>query len=379
MIVKIIKCLIVITFVFLSTGCWDYFGLEDITIVTGMAIDIDEETNEYKLSFEVINSTSSSRQTNETKTEILESTGSTIFEAIRNVERRTMNVLYFSNAQVVIISNQIARKKGIYSIIDFYLRDSEIRETLNFTISKEKTAKELLMKNGIDNPINAFEMKKIISEDNSLALTTKNNQLYNVYNDLNCEGESLVLPAFHNIKNNNEQVIESTGIAVFKKDKLIDYLTVNESKDFLFVEDNVKSGVLALDINNDKTDDVSIEITNSSTNKNFYYKNNKYKIDMNIKIDGIIAEFAGKHKKIDIKKINEIEKKTEKKIKYGIEKLIKKAQKELKVDIFSFGNLIYKTDPKLWKKIKKDWDDLFLETEFNVNVKVNIINTAFRK
>lgn len=379
MIVKVIKCLIIIIFVFLSTGCWDYVGLDEITIVTGMAIDMNEDMNKYKLSFEVINAASSSRQKNEIKTEILESTGSTIFEAIRDAERRTMNKLYFSNTQVVIISNQIAREKGINEIIDFYLRDSEIRETLNFAISKEKTAKEILKRNSIDNPINAFEMKKIISEDNSVVSTTQNKQLYKIYNNLNCEGESLVLPVFHNVENDNEQVIESNGVAVFKKDKLIDYLTVNESKIFLFIDDNIIGGILTLDINNDKTDDVSIEITNSSTYKSFSYKKDKYKIDINIEIEGILAELMGKHKKVDLKKVNEVEKETAKKVKNGIEKLIKKAQKEFEVDIFGFGNLVYKTNPNLWKKIKKDWADLFLEVEFNVNIKVKIINTAFRK
>lgn len=379
MIVKFIKCLIIIIFVFLSTGCWDYVGLDNITIVTGMAIDMNKEMTEYKLSFEVINAANSSQQQNETKTEIIEATGSTIFDAIRNAKRRTLNKLYFSNAQVVMISNQVAKEKGINAIIDFYLRDAEIRETLNFAISKEKTARELLKKNAINNPITAFEIEKIISEDNVVLSTTKNNQLYKVFNSLNCEGTSLALPVFHNIKNNNEQVIESNGIAVFKKDKLIDYLTVRESKYFLFIENNVSGGIITLDRNDDKTDDISIEITNSTTHKKFFHKDGKYKININIDVEGVLAEFMGSHKKIDTKKNNEIEKKTEKEIKKSVEKLIDKAQKEYKVDIFGFGNLIYKTNPTLWKKIKRDWDDWFLQVEFNVNVKVDIINTAFRK
>ena len=379
MVTKNIKCLLMVIFIFLLTGCWDYVGLDDITIVTGMAIDMNEEMNEYRLSFEVINSASSSRRERKVETEILESTGSTIFDAIRNVKRRTMNRLYFSNAQIVIISNQIAKEKGLDAIIDFYLRDAEIRETLNFAISKEDTAKELLNKNGIDNPIMSFEIKKIISEDNSSVSATSDTQLYKVFNALHCEGKSLVLPAFHNVENDKEQVIESSGIAIFKKDKLIDYLTVNESKSFLFIDDNINGGILTIDTNDDEKDDVSVEITNSSTNKKFSEEDNKYKIDISIKIEGVLAELIEKKHKIDLKKMTEIEKETEKRIKKDIEKLITKTQKEFNIDIFGFGNLVYKTDPKLWKKIKEDWEKLFLEVEFNVNVEVNIINTAFRK
>lgn len=379
MVTKFIKSLTIIFFIFMTTGCWDYNGLEDITIVTGIAIDMDEKKDEYRLSFEVINSSSSSRQKNEIKTTILESTGSTIFDAIRNGKKRTMNKLYFTNTQVVIISNQIAREKGIDSVIDFFLRDSEIRETLSFVISKEKTARELLEKNGIDNPITAFEMKKIIRKDNSIVSNTEDSQLYKIFNSLNCSGKSLALPLFHNTENDKKQVIESDGVAVFNKDKLIHYLTSNESKSYLFIEGNVKGGIITLDTNDDKKDDVSIEITDSSTTKNFSDNNDKYKFNIKIKMEGVLGEQDGNYKEVDSKKIDKMEKMAEKKIDKNIRKIIEKAQKELKIDIFSFGNLVYKNDPKVWKKIKKDWKNIFLEVEVDVDVKVHILNTAFMK
>ncbi|MGE5455856.1 MAG: Ger(x)C family spore germination protein [Ignavibacteriales bacterium] len=379
MVTKFIKSLTIIFFIFLTTGCWDYVGLEDITIVTGIAIDMDEKKDEYKLSFEVINSASSSRQQNEIRTAILESAGSTIFDAVRNGKKKVMNKLYFSNVQVVIISNQIAREKGINSVIDFFLREEEIRETLSFVISKEKTARELLEKNGIDNPITAFEMKKIIKKDNSVVSNTEDSELYKVFNSLNCKGMSLVLPLFHNIENDKKQVIESDGIAVFNKDKLFDYLTSNESKSYLFIEGNVKGGIITLDMNNDKKDDVSIEIATSSTMKNFSNNNDKYKFNVKVKMEGILGEQNGNYKEVDSKKVDKMEKMAEKKITKDIKKLIEKAQKELKVDIFSFGNLVYKNDPKVWKKIKKDWGNIFLEVEVDVDVKVHILNTAFMK
>lgn len=379
MVIKIIKCMVIISFIFLTTGCWDYVGLDDITIVTGVSIDMNEEMDEYKLSFEVINATSSSKMKEEIKTKILESTGSTVFDAIRNAKKRVMNKLYFTNAQVVIVSNQIAREKGINSVIDFFLRDAEIRETISFVISKEETAKELLEKNSIDNPITAFEMKKILRKDNEVVANTEYSQIYKVFDYLNCECMSLVLPLFHNIENEDKQVIESDGIAVFNEDKLIDYLTSNESKTYLFINDNVDGGILTLDTNDDKTNDVSVEITNSTTSKKFYSKDDKYKFNVEVKIDGIIGEIRGNHKKINLKKLNEIEMMTEKKVANDIKKLFEKAQRELKVDIFSLGNLVYKTNPKLWKKIKKDWNNTFLEVEINPKVKVHIINTAFMK
>ena len=60
--------------------------------------------------------------------------------------------------------------------------------------------------------------------------------------------------------------------------------------------------------------------------------------------------------KIDIenyKEINKIEEAWSKSLKKDLSKVIKKIQNKWQADIFGFGNLIYKNDPKTWKKSKK--------------------------
>ncbi|WP_228552692.1 Ger(x)C family spore germination C-terminal domain-containing protein, partial [Paenibacillus polymyxa] len=52
--------------------------------------------------------------------------------------------------------------------------------------------------------------------------------------------------------------------------------------------------------------------------------------------------------------------------------VIRKAQKKYKTDIFGFGNAIHRDNPKLWNKIKKDWDEEFLDMDVEVNVDFKI-------
>lgn len=373
---NMLKSIIVILMIFSLTGCWDYVGLDEMTITTGIAIDKDEKTNEYKLSYEIVN-LDESTESKSVKTEIVESTGATIFDAMRNTKKRLMNKLYFANVQVVVVSKKIAENDGINSIINWFLRDAEIRETINFVISENNTAKEILATSCVDSPITAYQIKSTVRDDNSVISSTKDIELYKIYNVLKSDSSSLALPVFHITVNNNKSTVEADGIATFKKDKLIGYLNPSESKYYLFIDNNVDGGILVLKSNDSATDNISLEISNNLTSKSYSYKNEKFKIIIETDTDVYIGEYDDQSKTIDEKTINSIQKKAEELIEKNIKDVISKAKTEFKSDIFGFGNLVYMKDPKLWEKVKKDWNNIFLNIEVDIKPTVHIINAAF--
>ncbi|MDD2377596.1 MAG: Ger(x)C family spore germination protein [Bacilli bacterium] len=374
---KILKFIIILLLTSLLTGCWNYVGVDEITIVTGIAIDKNKETDEYIVSYEIISLSESSKQQELTQTSFIESSGVTLFDAFRNSKKRAMNKLYFSDAQAIIISKEVAKKDGINSIIDVFIRDGEIRETINLAISAEETAKELFLDKGIDTNIVGFELKKIITSDNRVTSSTKNVELFKTFNLLKGEGNSLALPLFHTVKNKDEKTVEIDGIAIFDKDKLIGNLNPEESKMYLFINNEVDGGVIPIDANNDGKYDSSLEISKNRTSRQWSYKDKKIKFKIKILTDVYLSEYN--NVEVNPKKISNIEKKAEKVLVDNMDKLISKAKTEFKIDIFGFGNLVYKKDNQLWKKIKKDWNKLFSESEIEVETDVRILNTALSR
>jgi spore germination protein KC len=57
-------------------------------------------------------------------------------------------------------------------------------------------------------------------------------------------------------------------------------------------------------------------------------------------------------------------------VKLLCEKALNKAQKELKTDIFGFGEAIHRKYPKTWEKLKDDWNDKFTDLPVNITVEV---------
>ncbi|MEH6938277.1 Ger(x)C family spore germination C-terminal domain-containing protein, partial [Bacillus sp. JJ664] len=55
-----------------------------------------------------------------------------------------------------------------------------------------------------------------------------------------------------------------------------------------------------------------------------------------------------------------------------VENVMKKTQKELKVDVVGFGNQLRIQEPRLWNKIKNHWDEDFSKASIHYKVDLTI-------
>lgn len=355
-------------------GCWNYRGINETTIISGIGIDKDETSGHYRITYEIIDLTRDIKQTG-VLSKIVEAEGKTLFEAARNAKKRLINRLYFGNTQIIVVSQSIARE-GLTPIIDWFLRDGECRETITVAVSMQQTAEEMFGAKGIDERVVAHEMKRIVDKDQRITGSTRNVELYKIFNTLHGESVSLCIPAFHIVKNNGTPTAEVNGVAVFKKDKLIGFLTPLESNRYLYVLDEIKAGVLTLSLTDKEPDNITLEISKNKTKNSYSYINGRVSFRTEIKTNVYLDEFSPEVGTIDEQKIKDIEDKAEKKLQSEITQLIKRMQTEYDSDIFGFGNMIYKNDPKLWNDIHSEWDELFKTMDVDVECEISIVNTG---
>ena len=73
--------------------------------------------------------------------------------------------------------------------------------------------------------------------------------------------------------------------------------------------------------------------------------------------------------------LNEIKRISEAQLKEKLWNIIEKAR-QLRADIFRFGQKLYENDPSKWNEIADDYDTVFANIQVNLNVKIEILNTA---
>jgi spore germination protein KC len=177
-------------------------------------------------------------------------------------------------------------------------------------------------------------------------------------------------------KENVEQIepmaqLQFIGLAMFKKDKLIGWLDEEESKGYNYTQGEIKSTTVVFPCPQGKKD-IGVELLRTKEDTQLKKKNGKPQIDVNIRMEGNVVEAQCD---IDLSKtevINNLEKLTEQDIKRSIEAALKAAQKNYQSDIFGFGSVIYRDNPKYWNKVKADWDKEFQDLQVNVKVKADI-------
>ena len=366
LIVHLSICLIMLT------GCWNYREIEKMAIVAGVAID--KENGEYLLTAEIIK-TSGEKEV-KTSSQTVEGKGETIFDAVRNVIETSGKKLYWSHAKVIIISQDIARE-GIVQAIDWLNRDQETRMSLDLLISKEKTAKEVLKNKGVAE-ISAFKLYDTLTAEKNLSKAPRT-AIYELVNTLAGSGKSATLPSVGCSITQGERTSDLSGTAMFHRDKLIDFLSGDDTKYFLFAIGKVKGGLLVQKQDNvDRPFNVSIEILKDLTKTKVkpVYSDGKLSMKMNIDVNASLGEIGGSDNLIGRPQQDDLKKEIEETLRANVLRVIKKVQQEYGSDIFGFGSIIKGDMPELWKGIEKDWDTMFAALDVDVNVHLTIIQSG---
>ncbi|MDD4036338.1 MAG: Ger(x)C family spore germination protein [Bacilli bacterium] len=364
------------------TGCYDYEEINTRAMVIGVAFD--KEGDEYIVSVQVLYIEPQSKEgtTAGTQPTLYTGRGKSIDGALSQISLVSPRYLCFTHIQLVVIQETIA-KEGVMSVLDFFMRHYESRQQFYVVISKEKTAKDILMIHTVletfptFNIIKSLDIKNIdhglsnaITYDNLLSIIIK-------------DGIHPLVPGIEIIgsveqgkkKETTEEMEPPTQIMVstlgiFKEDRLLDWLNIDESWGYNFAMGNIKEKVLEFPCD-DKNYSASL-ITGVKPNNKVKIDDDKITAEITVNITGRISEVNCDIYLDNPKNIELLTSKASKEVERLIQTAITKS-KELNTDIFGVERMVYQTDYKHWKKIKEKWDEIYPEIEFKVKVNTTLL------
>lgn len=389
---KRLKVLIIaLSLVTVLTGCWDKMEVKELAIAVGMGVD--KEDDQFLVSVQVVNPNeigAKSKGSGGTPVTVYKGKGDTIFEAIRKLTNTTPKKLYFSHLRIFAIGEETARKEGVGKIIEFVSRDHELRADYDIIIAKHMSAAEVMESLSEIEKIPAQNLYSTLELSSKQWASTSKVKIDDIINDLMEEGNSLVVTGVKLEGNSNQSMkkenfetsipsarLEYDSLAVFKKDKLMDWLDADESKGYNYLLNKVKGTVGTLVCPNE-TGRLSIEVLDSNSDIRVKRVNNKPYFLIKINTKGNIDEVQCAIDLADPEEIKQIEGYIGKKIENLISKVIEK-EIALKTDFIGFGAIVYRSDPKLWKQIKESWTDQLGSLEADIEVDFQIRETGKTK
>lgn len=349
------KKLFFISFVILifTSGCYDYTELNNMAIVSGIGVDYEE--NNFKVTFEILNTVNKDDNPDAAKVYTTEGFGPSLSSAFSAASLEIAKLPYMAHLKTIIISEEVA-KNHVKEMIDFLLRDNHIRNIFYLAISKNVSANEIIKHTDDNNPIASNAIAKLI--DTNLFSN-------NIAADLNYE--EFVTNIIDNRKDTyassitlENNVLKLGPLAIFRGYEMQAFLTEEESATFKVLNGNSNEIHFKVNCPNDEAN--YIVLTTFNTPKtSISIENNEVLIKTEVEI-----RVVENHCKIDFKDVNtytKIQDKVKEKLISDIEEVVKKTK--------MFDSDILKIKQTYYQKYKKDVDFKLLNYKYDAKAIIN--------
>ncbi|MZQ85241.1 Ger(x)C family spore germination protein [Paenibacillus sp. 5J-6] len=364
------------------SGCWDRHELNDLAITVG--VGFDKSGDEYLVTAQIVNPNEVASKKGagySTPITTLSATGISTLEAARKLTTSAPRKLFASHLRIIVIGEELARE-GVAKVLDGITRDHEIRSDFYIIVARGTTAAKVLQ---ILTPIERIPANKMFktleTSEKAWAPTvsvridqfiTKLSEptTESVLTGIRIEGDAKKGSSKSSLAETEPITnLQYTGLALFKEDKLVDWLNEEESKGYNYIIGNVKSTMGHLRCPKGGT--ITVEIVRANSKIKGAVKNGKPEINIHVMLEDNISEVQCDIDLLDPDTILELEKIAANSLKKVMYDSIKKA-KENKADIFGFGEAIEDVAPKAWKKLEPDWPNEFAELQVNISTDLHI-------
>ncbi|WP_134682781.1 Ger(x)C family spore germination protein [Brevibacillus migulae] len=368
-------------------GCWDREELNEISLISGMAIDKGKNAK-YRLSLEGVNAAELNPKTRSqgTPTVVYSIEGNSISELAHKTNIGLSRKAVFSHMRTVVISEQIARA-GMLEFLDFMERDREIRNDFNIIVATECQAVDVLR---MLYPLQRISTAKIHVQLDTLTKDwggDPNIRLKDFVNAIVSKGREPVA-AVVRIRGSKEKgasvdniqkptpdgLVEVIGFAVFKGEKMLGILPVHYSRVYLWTQDKLRRTSLTIPCQ--KNAYLNMRVYNSNTNVEVAYENGKPVIKVGIKVE---TRLDGSECEDPLEKVEttmKYETLTADYIRKEVASAIATIQKKYKADVFGFGEKMHIYAPKYYNKVKNQWDKEFARAQVKVQVIAKLRRTG---
>lgn len=378
MIKKKYHLLIICLSVALLTGCWDNVPIEENGFIAGSAIDVKNGkvngnyhlllTNQFVTTQAITTSGEEGAGEQEAYMNVAAG-GDSLFKISDKMAVKISDPPFYGHLKVIIVSKELAATPHLFAnMLDLFLSGKQMRRDLKVIVADGEANKML-------DVLPENEEVPAIYIDNLLSESLKQTSVFDpiVIGEIQerlLANESFVLPEVRQ----NDGEVEYEGASVFHgmKSQMVGSMNTQEVTGLSMVTGGDQGGSIELKYRDhlitfriyNEQGTIDIDTTNPE----------KLAINMQIKLEGGIAEIFGNENLRDPQEITWIEKQVGKEAEKYAKQAISKS-KDLNADIFGIGDQLKKKHYDTWQKIKKDWEageNYFQKSDIDVQANAKI-------
>lgn len=361
----IIIILLIVTFSYFYTGLKDEQPAEDLETVSGFGVDLKANGKS-----DIVFVAPSSIYTFEEGEKVSSGlrTGTSITPAETREDRQLIsNKQYVLGLEKLYLFSESIASKGIIVPIESFFRNLYTNDNASVAICSSNP-EEILKCKVSGYPSSADYIDGMLRNAKMYNFFPSVYKISDIFLNLDTEGKNIIIPVIDETTDKADNKFKITGLCLFKKDKMIGKLNIKDSKYLNMLRKTDGKGV------------ISLIQSPYSKHLNYYakvkrkvkaYKNgNRYKYVINLQFKGdIVSNTIYPTIRNKISTNDEVQKKLEENIEQSCKYIINKLKTQYKIDALDLGQY---AAAKYGREKGIDWDDVFINADIEVNVKVKI-------
>lgn len=367
--ISIRKYVVITSVLFLLTACWNNQEIDNQALVHG--VGMDKSGDQFMFNVEIVKPGSTVGQSQPANQEdgeniILDIESDSLLNGARELIRKAKRRLYFGHTRVWVIGEELAKENSLRTLDQ--IRRDQMNRINSYVFITEDNPRDILRTPTLYENLSAVEMvsaleqTKFISEYVPLTI-------YELFRLAEGPTKSVYIPMIKVSEEYGQMITELDGTAVIKNEKMIGKLTKKESVGLTWLLDQVEGGSVTVELDNSER--VGLEIIHSKTKFQPHLQGNDLNVAVDVTIDGTLGDNITPYNPTE-DWLKQVEKVFASKVQTDIQKTLNKLQKDLKTDITKIGIQTYRKYPQEWKKIRRQWDEVFSNASITINVNVNI-------
>jgi spore germination protein len=373
--------IIILLIPFILTGCWDKIEIDRKIFISTIGIDPGEDIEKSKEFKEIKEdepfqgstikrysityafpdiSKLGPQNTQGAELQYINTDAYSMESGIVNTISKSSRAAYFGHTKLLIISNEMFKyKENFKEIIDYLERQHIMNRMMYVLVCNGKAQDYIKYKPKMEQNVEAYISGLMLnSKKNAAILPVTLNELIILLR----QNGNAILPEIAIDKVKNELYL--SGVDVIKDYQIIGTLNPIEVTDLELIRAEQQSGNKVVFMNGFPID---LEIDGVKRRMAIKEKDNKISVDIKIGIEGEVKDFYVGGQVVDEDLIKKTEESFNKSLSTECNKVAKITQREFKVDVFKIRDSIEKFHPKLYKKVKDNWDEVYKNMDINIS------------
>ncbi|MEW9701555.1 Ger(x)C family spore germination protein [Paenibacillus sp. SI8] len=366
----------------LLTSCWDRVEIDQRGFVVGVAIDQAEpndKNHKYTGTYQIVipggikqsNRGASGGSSGKAYFNIT-TTENSMPALSAKMSSKTSRSPYFEHLKMIVISQELAKKNSNFAdLLDYFLRNNEMRRGVQVLISGEKASKIFEIKSNNESmPIDY--LSSIAKNNRRTNFMLPQTRIGDVHEKL-VQNQSFAIQTVNIEKGDDGVSLAGSAIFAGNSKKFVGLLNGKETEGLNFMTNQINGGIIEAKID----DSVVVFLIERSKRSISLASQDPGHFKFLIRIDaqGTLDKSVAGEDPSEAKTIQSLEASIKQVIEGNALLAVQKLQQTYKKDAIGLGAFLYQNHYKIWKSVEKNWENglnLFTQAEINVQAKVTI-------